>query len=160
MPMNARTMAVVALLSTGAGLLAAGQGTTTRTEVVKIEKDDPARFVNDPGWTWLMWPHEFRLGEKFGQSGKAGIVSGYAHVDAGSGGLRVFLVQAGPSVPDPMACRLVAFDAARKRYVLERRDAGGFRSHETELSHEIDTLSPKVLPPDKVTHIGIERISR
>jgi hypothetical protein len=160
MPMNARTMAAVALLSSGAGLLAAGQGTTVRTEVVKTEKDDPSRFVNDPGWAWLMSPREFRLGEKFGQSSDAGIVSGYAHVDAGSGALRVFLVQAGPSVPDPQTCRLVVFDAAGKRYLLERRAAGGFRSHDTELSNEISTLSPKMLPPDKATHIGIERRAR
>ncbi len=157
--MNGKTMAVVVLLSSGAGLLAAGPEVTV-TKAGKVGKLDRSKFVNEPGWAWLMWPQELRLGEKFGLASDAGIVSGYSHVDAGSGALRVFFVHAGRDALDIPPIRLVVFDAEGKRYLPERGQSGGLGSHGTQLSDAIYTLSPKTLPPGKVTRIGIERMAR
>jgi hypothetical protein len=160
--------AVVFLLVTGAlatteGLPVKGQGpvgsTTTTSERTTPPGNRP-RLVAAPGWAWLMEPQELRVGGSFGQTSEAGIVSGYSHVDAGGGGLRIFFVQAGPSPRfDSSDYRLVILDAAGKRHLPKRVQAGGLGAPDTHLSNAIFTLGPEILPPGKAAYIAAERVT-
>jgi hypothetical protein len=87
-----------------------------------------------------MPPQEFQVGRTWGGAREDSILTGYSVVDAQGGSLRIFFVQAGPTALNASPYRLVVFDASGNRYLPERGDAGGFRSHETELSSTLFSL--------------------
>lgn len=155
----ALALLAAAPLATMEGLPANGQAPVTTTTTITIQRPRPEHAAA-PGWARMMEPQELRPGRSFGQTSDAGILSGYPHIDAGGGGLRIFFVQAGsgPRV-EPPAYRLVVFDAAGQRYLPERVEAGGMGVRDTQLSRAIFLLRPEVLPPGKAAYIAAEQVA-
>jgi hypothetical protein len=131
---------------------------TPTTTIPDTQKFDGTRFINAPGWAWLMRPEGLRLGRRFGEAHENVILSGYSVVDAEGGALRVFVVQAGPGVLDPNEYRLVVFDAAGKRYLPKATEASALGSTTTKVRNALFTLDPKTLAPGKAEQIGFECI--
>jgi hypothetical protein len=105
-----------------------------------------------------MPPQEFQTGRTWGGASEDIILTGYSVVDAEGGVLRFFFVQAGSSVVEAPAYRLVVFDASGRRYLPTRSRGGGLKNRETEVSDALFSLDPKVLAPDKVAYIAVERV--
>ncbi len=113
------------------------------------------KFANEPGWSWSIEPSPFHLGP-FGGASETILWTGYSVVDA-DGVLRIFAARAAvPGILDPPA-RVVVFDAAGKRYLPEPEQAGGVGNRGTDLKRNLSSLDPKVLAPDKIAYMGIER---
>lgn len=143
----------------------------------KAEPFDATKFVNPPGWKWLMRPKALKIGDKGGASKVSFSKDGqpdtssrmfmyYSHIDADDGSLKIFLVQA--SAADslgPPEHRLVVLDADGKRYnpkFVNNMGGGAVKSGDcwTHLGHVILRLDSKTLDPKKATHVGIEEIVR
>lgn len=160
-------LAIVVGILVAAGVMAAADRPQERFSSATVSRIDRPNFVAAPGWVWLVRPQgfrpdELRPGKSFGQSGNDHLVTGYAHVDAEGGGLRVLIVQAGP--PDPKVefpmSRVVVLDAAGQRYLPGRPGgviSSGSFNKQAQTAHSSFLLERDVLPPEKVAYVGVER---
>jgi hypothetical protein len=146
---------VLVVILSSVGLVAVGrQEKQTVTDSARPLKVMP-QFANEPGWVWLDPPSEFRLGRNGGANEKI-LTTVYSVVDS-KGVLQIFVAQA--AVPGVLEApsRVVLLDAAGKRYVPKREKAGGLANRDTALESSLSSLEPKVLTPDKIAYIGVER---
>jgi hypothetical protein len=152
------SMKTLALAVLTMGMFALGQQERLKEEIKEVPAGERPEFTSEPGWE-LISPQEFRGGRKWGFAKEDGlIVSGYSVVDA-DGVLRIYCVRTSPGgleVNDP-EYRVVVFDAAGKRYLPERDQAGGMGTQATHVSTAVFSLDPQTLAPGQVAYIAVEQ---
>jgi RNA polymerase sigma factor (sigma-70 family) len=121
-----------------------------------------APFENDFGYSWLLAP--FDVADNVAALARGDSTSSSIHWSGMSmvlhvhkrDGLVLTLSHAVPAEKPGLDYRVVAFDAARKRYPLYTATAGSSTRDGVRLYTGDYLLDPKALPADKVHDVGVE----
>lgn len=120
----------------------------------------PVRFPNAEGCEWALFPMSLGGTSSMCMATLGGFVVSMDH--DGGGPLRVSLAHPGRRAGSPAPKYVaVAFDAARRRYPLTPLGSaeGGNPNAGPTVALSQFSLDPKVLPAEKVTHVGIELVT-
>ncbi|WP_152051012.1 hypothetical protein [Tautonia marina] len=136
-----------------------------QVQVEEVLREIPAherpKFAKEPGWE-LIFPQKFRVGHDWGVAREDQVISGFSVVDTNGEVLRIHCIVAGQGLPDPNApeFRVVVFDAAGKRYLPERDEAGGLSNRNTNVRSSVFSLDPRIIAADRIAYIAVEQVKR